>query len=104
AAAGPPADASRRPLAVDQVAGETGAALQRARTAARRDRAEARPEYLPGDPDHPVLAEPRETLTPPPTRDLTRRARAQRHVSQMAPGIRISWRQAPSSGLRPSAH
>ena len=58
-----PASTSRRPPPVDQVAGETGAALQRAGAAPGRDRAEARPEHLPGHPDHPVFEEPRQAVS-----------------------------------------
>ena len=56
---------ARPPQGVDQVAGETGAAVQRAGPAARRDRAETRPEHLPGDPDHPDVAKPGEAVTAP---------------------------------------
>ena len=61
---GPPRPVPADPAPpVVQVPGEAGAALQRAGPPPRRDRAEARPEHLPGHPDHPDLQEPRQALT-----------------------------------------
>ena len=54
---------ARSPKGLDQVPGETGAAVQRAGPAARRDRPETRPEHLPGDPDHPDVTKPGEAVT-----------------------------------------
>jgi len=60
--AGAGASHAPAPRAVDAVAGETRAALQRAGPAAGRDRAEARHQLVPGDADHPVGEEPRKDL------------------------------------------
>ena len=48
---------------VEQVPGETGASLQRARTAAAGDSRQTRLEHLYRDPDHPHLAKPGKALS-----------------------------------------
>ncbi len=62
-AVGAVAGAQAGPPSVDPAAGKARAHLQRARAAARRDRGQARPQRLHGDPDHPRRAQPRQGLT-----------------------------------------